>query len=178
MYRTQTTSSGIAAALLLFLVVAAPLLAHGEGVLTADRTSMAAGQALRLEGSKLEAGSSYGLRLVGALHTYCLGEAKADSAGTFTLRLTVPDSVRPGTYRVEAMAPDGDVAAKVDLTVVAPAPASSASEAAPGRKQPMARAGDLAIARSRGGLGWGIIGLVIGLSAGLGVGLLLKGRPA
>lgn len=158
------------AAVLLVLVAAVPLGAHDEGILKAKPTTAAPGDTLRLEGSKMEAGSEYGLRMVGALQTYRLGKARADSAGTFAVGVVVPAGARPGTYRVEALAPDGDVAGKANVTV------SSADPDSPVAAGDRARADDIVVRRDRGGLGWGVIGLVVGLSAGLGLGLLARSR--
>ena len=161
--------------------------AHEDAVLKSPRSSVAAGDVLPLQGTEFEAGGSYTLRLVGPLREYSLGTIEADSAGGFTIDITIVPEVVPGAYQVEAVASDGDVAARLDLTVV-PAARATAGEAAHGGEMgedmgsgsggmvPMARSDDILIERDRSGIEWGLIGLLIGAAAGLGSGLLIAGR--
>ncbi|MFQ5690797.1 MAG: hypothetical protein ACE5HQ_11055 [Gemmatimonadota bacterium] len=172
---------------ILFLGPPHGALAHEEAVLKSDQSSVAAGGTWTVRGEKFEEGEAVDLRLVGALSEYAMGKAVPDSAGVLSLDLTIPASVKPGAYRLVAIAPDGDEAASLDVTVLAAAvtpegeEGAASSEAAepPGGHGPtMARSDDIRIERDRSGLGWGIIGLLIGAAGGLGFGLVRLGRDA
>jgi hypothetical protein len=155
--------------------------AHEKAVLESSRSSVPAGAVLPLDGRDFGAGESYVLRLVGALREYGLGEVEADADGLFSIELAIPGSVRPGAYQVVAVAPDGDVAARLDLTVLEAEAAEPegaeerpAGEAAHEAMPRVARADEMPIERSRSGLEWGVIGLLIGGAGGLGLGLIKK----
>ncbi|MFQ5679336.1 MAG: hypothetical protein ACE5HP_07740 [Gemmatimonadota bacterium] len=158
---------------------------HDEAVLESEVSSVAGGGMLPLQGSHFEEETSYALRLVGALREYEFRKVRADAEGNFSLELAIPGEVRPGAYQVEAVAPDGDVVARLDLTVLeAAASAAGAAEPAAagegpaGRSGPMATAEEIVIERDRSGLEWGIIGLLTGLAGGLGLTLLRRGSAA
>ncbi len=158
-----------------------PSLAHEKAVLESSRSSVPAGAVLPLDGRDFGAGESYVLRLVGALREYELGEVEADAEGIFSIELAIPGSVTPGAYQVVAVAPDGDVAARLDLTVLEAEAAEPegaeerpAGEAAQEAMPRVARADEMPIERSRSGLEWGVIGLLIGGAGGLGLGLIKK----
>ncbi len=162
---------------------ALPSSAHEKAVLESSRSSVSAGAVLPLDGRDFGADESYVLRLVGALREYGLGEVEADAEGLFSIELAIPGSVTPGAYQVVAVAPDGDVAARLDLTVLeaeAAAPEGAeerpAGEAAHEAAPRVARADAMPIERSRSGIEWGVIGLLIGLAGGLGLGLMRAGR--
>jgi hypothetical protein len=155
--------------------------AHEKAVLESSRSSVPAGAVLPLDGRDFGAGESYVLRLVGALREYGLGEVEADADGLFSIELAIPGSVRPGAYQVVAVAPDGDVAARLDLTVLEAEAAEPegaeerpAGEAVHEAMPRVARADEMPIERSRSGLEWGVIGLLIGGAGGLGLGLIKK----
>lgn len=185
---THGRTAGTALTAGLFLLLAAtsgraalsPFAAHDEAVLESPQSSVSAGSALQLEGRHFEAGESYTLRLLGALREYDLRKMEPDSAGTLSFQLDIPREVVPGGYQLVAVAADGDVVARLDIAVLAPSPVESSrteGEAqAVGRaaQMPAARTDDIRIERNRGGVEWGVIGLVIGLAGGLGVGLLRR----
>ncbi|HKJ92627.1 MAG TPA: hypothetical protein VJ957_05630 [Longimicrobiales bacterium] len=159
--------------LTLVLAIAAPLLAHGAAVLKSDRASIAAGGTLRLHGSEFDAGATFRLRLVGVLDTLALGSVKADTAESFVTDVVIPGTARPGSYRIEAVAPDSGVGARMDLEVTAAGEAmvNPAGHGEPGTNAPTARAGEIVVQRSFSGAGWGIIGLLVGFGGRLGLGL-------
>ncbi len=165
--------------------IASAVVVHEEAVLTAAAASVAASGTLELTGAEFGADETYRLVLRGVLDEHALGEVKVDSTGTFTLQVTVPRSARPGGYQVVAIAPDGDVVARVDLTVTAAPAAGTESAAGPGPAMDHAgmpgmdqgaRADEIEIARDRSGIEWLVIGLAVGLAGGLGIGL--TSRPA
>lgn len=174
---------------LLFLLALLPipvavrtLWAHGEGVLKADRASMAAGDSLHLTGSHFEPGATYRLRLAGALQEFPLATARADAKGLFALTVGIPAAAREGSYRLQAVGPDDDVDAALDVAVLATAPVPGHASTEPMRPMSgmgsMPTAAEMPIARQQGGAAWGLIGGVIGLTAGMGLGLLLRRKVA
>lgn len=171
-----------AAAVLLTAVV--PLAwVHPEAVLESDRTTVDAGGALPLRGSQFGENGTYALRLLGTFDDYDLGEAKSDGDGRFAMEVVVPVDVRPGAYRVIAVASDGDVLARLAMSVHAAAMAMGGEEHAETSDRDMAdmahqaRGDEIRIERDRSGVEWGVIGLIIGGVGGLGIGLR-RGRTA
>lgn len=171
-------------ALSLTLAVAVPAAgAHPEATLKAARSSAVAGATLPVTGEDFEPHQKVRLVLRGVLGEYRLADATASAEGTFAFPLDIPADVRPGLYQLVALADDGDVVARLELTMESPPPAdpadaiegTTAGQMAGGHEM-MATAGDLPIERSLSGAGWGIIGLLVGLAGGLGFGLLR--RPA
>jgi hypothetical protein len=155
--------------------------AHEEAVLRSSQSSASAGASLELSGSDFAGSETYTLRLLGVLNEYDAGEVAADSAGTFTHRLAVPADVAPGAYQVVAIASDGDVVARLDITILernAGGAASAPGEGAAGGQESdpssAARHDDIRIERDRSGIEWGVIGLVIGLAGGVGLGMVRR----
>jgi hypothetical protein len=162
-------------------------LAHEEAVLRSSRSSVAAGDVVPLQGAEFEPGGRYTLRLVGPLREYALEAVEADSVGEFSMDVTIAAAVVPGAYKIEAVALDGDVAARLDITVLPAAQAPSGEDGHAGvmgedmqlgkrGTAAMARSDDIQIDRDRSAIEWGLIGLLIGAAAGLGSGLLIAGR--
>jgi hypothetical protein len=166
-------------ALALMTVLTTTAALHPEATLKSAVTAVRAGQSLPVQGEKFTANQKVKLALQGALSTYELREVQAGGEGTFDIQLDVPREVRPGSYRLVALADDGDVVARIDLTVEAAPPATADEHAMHGvdagdGEQPVARADELRIERSRSGVEWGAIGLLIGLAGGLGLSLLRR----
>ncbi|MFQ5747470.1 MAG: hypothetical protein ACE5HF_09680 [Gemmatimonadota bacterium] len=161
---------------------AAPV--HGEAVLKSALSSVEAGGTLPVTGREFPKGETVTLRLLGVFDEFDLPPARPDSSGAFELSLEIPADVPPGRYQLAAFAPDGDELARLAVTVEAATGSSGAAdhgaaEAPPDEMGRMhedasARADDMPIERSRSGLEWGIIGLLIGLSGGAGAVLLLR----
>ncbi len=143
-----------------------------EAVLTLGSSTATAGGTVRVSGDEFPSVTTYTLLLKGVLDDYEVGSTDSDSAGHFTLELKIPDDVRPGTYRLVALAPDGEEAASRDLTVEAPpadvdVEAGNASHGEAGAT-PMPRADELVIERRWSGFEWFVIGaaLIGALAAG------------
>lgn len=155
--------------------------AHEEAVLRSTQSSVSAGASLELTGSDFTGSETYALKLLGVLDEYEVSEVAADSAGTFTYRLEVPANVSPGAYQIVAIASDGDVVARLDITVLAAsaeggasAPGEHPAGGQEGNPSSAARHDDIRIERNRSGIEWGVIGLVIGLAGGVGLGMVRR----
>ncbi|MBI4545491.1 MAG: hypothetical protein HY703_09870 [Gemmatimonadetes bacterium] len=152
--------------------------AHEPGVLHLAAREVGVGGEISVHGQKLPRRTRLRLELRGALATLDLGTVHTDGAGEFTARLPLADSVRPGTYGLLAIAPDGDVSARADLVVLAAAPAGEhvhgAQEDAARGRVPQARAEMMDLPASRSAGEWVVILGIIGLSVGCGV-VLLRG---
>ncbi len=151
--------------------------AHPEAVLESERASANAGGAIALRGSQFGENGTYALQLLGALNEYDLGAAKSDGDGRFALDIAIPGDVRPGAYQVVAIASDGDVIARLDVTLAAALPMAAEEHSEmdatsmDNMEEHQARADEISIARDRNGVEWGAIGLIIGAAGGLGIGL-------
>src|SRR5262245_41535696 len=138
------------ALLLTALLFSAPTsssaVAHGEGTLAADRTAAAPGQTVELRGASFAPGESFSLRLVGVLQEFTLGSTVPAADSTFTISVAIPSDAGDGIYRIEAVAPDGDVSASLDFSI--------STSAAPTSATTMARADEITIERNTTGVGW------------------------
>jgi hypothetical protein len=155
---------------------------HEDAVLRTSVSAIAAGDVLPLSGADFSAGATYELRLLGALREYELRRVEIGPEGSFELAPSIPSEVPPGVYKLVAIAPDGDRVASLDLTVLKPRLAATdgdgerkdSAESGQTQTHEMARADQQLIERSRSGAEWGVIGLVVGLAAGLGVTLMRR----
>jgi len=154
---------------------------HEGGTLEVSSRAVPAGATLAVRGKDFSPGEAYTLRLEGTLRSHDVAEVEPDSSGAFSLELRIPREVSEGRYRLAAVAPDGDVSTRLELRVLAARPAAASREPAgdgdgsPASAGPVARDGEIPLERSRSGVEWGVIGLVLGLSGGLGLGLLAGG---
>lgn len=183
---TATRSmAGLAAATLVVLAAgdlspASAAEVHEEAVLEAPASTVAAGDELALAGRDFAAGEDHRLRLVGVLDEHDLGEVSPDSAGTFDRTVRIPREASPGRYQLEAVASDGDVVARLSLTVVAGSAAEQGREAGAAADASTAAADreatdeELAIDPTRSALDWTLILLLLGAAAGAGVTLLRR----
>lgn len=160
----------------LWIAGAAPALAHEDAVLEVDRSAIAPGDSLALDGSDFTAGFEYQLRLVGTLDEHDLANVRADSAGRFRVEVSVPSDVRPGRFRIVAVAGDGDEVASADLRVTDRAAGANSRD--PGADESGSsgrpRTDEMELARERSGLEWGLIVLLIGGPGGLGLFVLRR----
>lgn len=130
--------SVLGVALILFSSV--PLLGHPtNGVLHLASKQIAIGGELELRGERFEKGTDMKLELRGVLDNYPIGEVKTDAAGTFQATLTLPPHVPTGAYTLVAIAPDGDITARAELSIIPSAQA--AKPAMPGMPGMAAGAG-------------------------------------
>lgn len=122
MFRTfiRNASAAIALTFALMLAGSTPAFAHGGGVIRLASNHVAVGGKIALIGQKLDKKSNIRLELRGVLDNYPVGEVLTDTAGKFQMRLVLPPHVPAGVYSLVAIAADGDVAARADLTVGMP----------------------------------------------------------
>ncbi len=164
---------------LLALVGVSIAAVHPEAVLRSSQSAVEVGGDLQLIGEEFGNGGTFTLVLLGALNEYALGDVEADDEGTFRIDLDIPANVRPGQYQLVAYASDGDRAATLDVSVTAASPATAEQ----GHDEPDenmasgATAEEMVIQRSTTGVGWGVIGLIIGLAGGFGL-ALVRGAPS
>jgi len=166
------------------LAVALVAAVHPEATLRSSVKSVEAGHEMPLQGEQFDAGDAVQLVLQSALTEYDLRSVTPEEGGVFAINVEIPANARPGEYRLVAVASDGEIAARLDVTVTAAMPHDSGEEdheemraetdvagamGAMGGMEEMGMAGDLPIERSRAGLEWGLIGLLIGLAGGGGV---------
>ena len=153
---------------------------HPTAVLKSPTSAIMAGGKLELHGAEFVSGEAATLLLRGPLAEYELRDITPAADGTFQIDLPIPGDVRPGQCRLVALASDGDITASLDLTVLAAGPAAhdEGEDAAEDGHDEMggmtASAEDLPIERSRAGIEWGLIGLLIGLAGGGGAMLVLR----
>lgn len=155
---------------------------HPEATLKSETTRVAAGASWSVTGEEFLAGQKVQLMLQGALAEYPLREVQATDAGTLSLSLEIPATVRPGAYSLVAIADDGETVARLDVTIDAASPVAMAEHEIADERDAghggmtEARADEMPIERSRASLEWGVIGLLIGLAGGFGLSLVR--RPA
>lgn len=166
--------------LLVLLLALAPALglaasaarAHEDGVLRLASGVVTAGGSVAVSGENFARNTTFRLVLKGALRDYELGSVDADAGGAFSRDLTIAADVARGTYRLVAMAPDGDEAAAVDLEIAAAlTPPQEAADAGahPAVTSPMPSADDLVIERRYSGIEWLVIGLLFGAALAGGI---------
>lgn len=165
---------------------ALPALAHENGVIALTPKLVGAGGNLSVRGDKLSKSSTLKVQLRGTLETFDLAEVRTDTAGRFQASFALPVEVKAGNYVVVVVASDGDVTARADLVVSAAAtPAADAMAGmeghagmpmAPGTPGQHATAEAMEVPVSTSGAEWAAIVVIIGLSAAVGLVLLIGAR--
>lgn len=181
----------ITLAFVLAFTISTPAFAHGGGVIRLASNQVAVGGEIMLMGEKLEKNSDIKLELRGILDNYPVGEVRTDSAGKFSMRIVLPPHVPAGTYTLVAIAADGDVSARANLTVGTPTggAAGGPMAAMPGmagmgeqgtQQMPGMHATDemMALQRTTSPGGWAVIWAFIFLTLAGGVVLLRKAAAA
>ena len=181
--KTVRWTTPIIAATALLVLAAGDALAHGEATLASPSSSVTVGSTLTVTGSGFVPGEAHRLLLRGTLEEREIRTVTAGADSTFTADVELPADARPGQYRIVAVAPDGAEVATLDLPLLAAeggeegeehTASEAGSSAAAAGNASGARADEIRIERSRAGLEWGVIGLVVGLAGGLGLGLLRR----
>ncbi len=153
-------------ALALLVVGQRPAAAHEDGVLKPATRDLTAGDSLAIAGEKFGARSRLALALVGMNGRIELGSFDTDSAGAFTSRVLIPRDAAPGSYRLVAVASDGDEVASVDMTVAADRGAAADHDATDMADAPSDE--PLALDRARSpAVTWGVVvGILVALAVG------------
>jgi len=162
----------------LTLIVARAGYPHGEGVIRVAAKQVAIGGTIALTGEKLGKNADLRLELRGILDNYPAGQIRSDAKGTVSASVSIPPAVPVGNYTLVAIADDGDVVARTDLSV-GPAAAVAASEKgmphmATGMPGMEATAEMMNIERTTSPAEWAVIVAVILLSCGGGAFLLAR----
>ncbi len=158
-----------------FLALLAPQIdAHEKGVLKLATRQLIPGDSVATTGEHFGRRAPLKILLVGTVGRRPLAEIRTDSLGALRWTLILPADVPPGSYRVVAVAADGDEVASVDVSVVARASAPMSSHVHE-ENAPTARA--LALARARSPLVTGGALAIIALTFVGGI-MLLRRSPA
>jgi len=163
-------SMTLASTVVLLAATSDTINAHDHGVLKLASRQFVAGDSLHVVGEKFARRSASVLLLTGVHGRIRLQEVRADTGGTFGAMLYVPPDVAPGSYRLIAIASDGDEVAALDVAVVSARPVASATSH---HESEMPSAVDLTLPRARSPWVTGAAVAVIMLSL-IGGALLLR----
>ncbi len=159
---------------LALMLAAVPLgaLVHPEGALKVPNPHFVPGSTVRVGGEQFAGGGKLELVLVGVAGRFRLGEVTTDSVGGFAESFEVPMDVEVGSYRLVAIATDGDEVATFNVDMLA-APAEPQKDGDSRSEDQEASAEELALDRAprpwvKGGA---IVGIVLALALG---GVLLR----
>jgi len=151
---------------------------HEEGVLKVERRQFAPGDSLHITGEKFGASNRLVLALEGLAGRVQLRTVTADTAGAFVTAVLVPPDLDEGSYRLLALADDGDEAAGLDVTVIArvedAAPVAAMEEDAHAMDHPSDE--PLAVNRARSSLVTG--GVLLGVALAVIAAVILLRAPA
>jgi hypothetical protein len=179
----------VVAATALVLTPTTHAFGHETGAIHLAANHIPVGGDIELRGEKLPKSEKLKLELRGILDTYPVGEVRTDTGGAFQGKFALPSGVPAATYTLVAIASDGDVTARADLTVVAgaavstavstttPAAGSSSMPGMPGMSSE-ASAAPMQIPSTTTTAQWVVIYAIILLSLASGVFLLRRAAGA
>lgn len=144
--------------------------AHDHGVLKVASRQLVPNDSVHVVGEKFARRSSLVLFLTGLHGRIRLQEVRADTGGAFAAMLHIPSDVAPGSYRLIAIASDGDEVGTLDVSVVSARPVTSTTSH---HENEMPSAVALTLSRARSPWVTGAAALVILLSL-IGGALLLR----
>jgi hypothetical protein len=167
--------SAAAGLVVVLLSLLAPQIdAHEKGVLKLTTRRLMPGDSVAITGEHFGRRASLKILLVGTAGRRPLAEIRTDSLGALRWTLTLPADVAPGSYRVVAIAADGDEVASVDVSVVARASAPMSSHV---HEESAPTARPLALVRARSPMVTGGALAIIALTLVTGI-MLLRRSPA
>ena len=117
-------SMTLASTVALLAATSYTLNAHEHGVLKLPTRQLVAGDSLQVVGEKFAPRSALVLFLTSVRGRTRLQEVRADTGGAFAATLHVPPGIASGSYRLIAIASDGDEVAALDVAVVSTRPAT------------------------------------------------------
>lgn len=179
MWAPSRLMSLVVVPLLLGGVLTRDAVAHEKGVLKPAARSFSPGDSLPVSGAQFGDSKRLVLFLVGVGGRYEVARVQSDTAGAFRSTLAVPDTIPLGSYRLIAVASDGDEVSSLDVAVLARPAGADASTPPMGADHDMAGPPSkepLALDRARSPWVTGGAAL-LGLVALVG-GLALLRRPA
>ena len=145
---------------------------HPEGALRVANPQFTQGSAAQIGGEKFATDGVLELFLVGVAGRFTLGKVTADSVGGFNNSFDIPIDTEVGSYRLIAVATDGDEVATVNVNVLAaPEEPVPVDPEAPAMVEPSAEPMVLDRARSPLVTGGAVVGIVFALVTG---GMLLR----
>ncbi len=145
---------------------------HPEGALRVANPQFTQGSAAQIGGEKFAKDGVLELFLVGVAGRFTLGKVTADSVGGFNNSFDIPLDTEVGSYRLIAVASDGDEVASVNVNVLAaPEEPVSVEPETPAVVEPNAEPMVLDRARSPLVTGGAVVGIVFALVTG---GMLLR----
>ena len=185
MKTTRIIQSGVIA-LMLSSAFSSTAFAHGGGVLRVASKQIPSGGTIQMSGEKLGNNASLRLELRGVLDNYPIGSVRTGPDGKLSASVEVPASVPAGTYTLAAIAADGDVAGRAEISVGAAAVVEAAKSGMPhmagdgmaGMEDMKATADMMKLDIKTTALEWIVISLLILLSFGAGAALLARSRRA
>lgn len=143
-----------------FVLVPAPVLAHGEASISVSPTTVAPGGTITVNGDGLEVGENFTIELQGIAFGRTLGTVAGEDE-TFERSFEIPANAPPGTYRVQATSEGGE-AMTAELTIQ--------GDAEPGERTPSEELMDLD--RTRSSTELAVIGVLLLASFVVGVVLI------
>ncbi|GIV80273.1 hypothetical protein FKZ61_007705 [Litorilinea aerophila] len=149
----------------LMLLPAVPALAHGGAEITVEPAVVVPGGSINVKGEGVEAGEEFTISLQGVGFETTLGTVTVGDDEDFHQEFTIPANVSSGIYQVVAVSGEGETLT-AELTV-------EAGEGAAVPAEPSAAL--MALDRSKSLLEWGVIGVGLLLSLGLGL-VLVRGK--
>ena len=141
---------------------ASPL--HPEGVLRLSDRHLVQGSTVQIGGEKFSENGSLDLVLVGVAGRFTLGRVTADSVGGFESSLEIPADLEVGSYRLVAIASDGDEVASLNVDILGQ-PEAELTDGSAAEPLAVGRAGRPWVT------GGAVVGIVLALVAG---GMLLR----
>ena len=182
---TRILQSG-AIALMLSAAYSSTVFAHGGGVLRVVSKQIPSGGSIQMSGEKLGKNASLRLELRGVLDNYPIGSVRTGADEKLSASVAIPASVPAGTYTLAAIAADGDVAGRTEVSV---GPASvveaeksgmphMAGRGMAGMEGMQASADMMKLDIETTGLEWAVISFLILLSFAAGAALLARSRRA
>ena len=160
--------------------------AHGGGVLRVASKQIPSGGSIQMSGEKLGNNANLRLELRGVLDNYPIGSVRTAADGKLSASVAVPASVPAGTYTLAAIAADGDVAGRTEVSVGSAAAVEAAKSGMPhmaggdmaGMEGMKATADMMKLDIKTTAFEWTVIGLLILLSFAAGASLLARSRRA
>ncbi len=116
-------------AVLVAATASAAAAVHPTGVLKLASRSLVAGTTIPVSGEKFPHSASLALVLIGVDGRLTLHTVQSDVAGTFTDSLSIPGDIEPGSYRLVAIASDGDLVGTLDIEIALGSPPTTPDDA-------------------------------------------------